>query len=137
MIIDLKPYTQYNEAEILPLYESVGWTNYTARPAMLRAAYEASLYTLAAYDNDQLVGIVRCVGDGASIVFVQDLLVLPDYQRRGIGTLLLRSVMERYADVYQMELLTDDTPKTVAFYESLGFRRDSDMGCCAFLRMRT
>ena len=41
---------------------------------------------------------------------------------------------ERYRTVYQMELLTDDTEKTVAFYEELGFVRVEKWGCCAFVR---
>ena len=42
----------------------------------------------------RLVGLVRVVGDGASIAYVQDLLVHPDWQRRGIGARLLRDAME-------------------------------------------
>ena len=104
---------------------------------MLAEAYRNSLCVLGAYDGDKLVGIIRAVGDGASIVFVQDLLVLPDYQRRGIGARLLKTLMERYADVYQFELLTDDTPKTTSFYEALGFTRADRLGCCAYIKMKT
>ena len=127
-------YTTPDMNEIMNLYASVGWTNYTDHPDMLRAAYAHSLCTLAAYEDERLVGAVRAVGDGASIVFIQDILVLPDYQRRGVGTALLRAMMERYSAVYQMELLTDDTEKTTAFYESLGFVRVEKWGCCAFVR---
>lgn len=121
--------------EVLPLYAAVGWTNYTDRPEMLRQAFEHSLLMLGAYEGDRLVGLLRAVGDGFSVVFIQDLLVLPDCQRRGIGTKLLRALMERYPDVYQLELFTDDTPKTVAFYQSLGLVKDSDAGCCGFMRV--
>ena len=37
--------------------------------------------------------------------------------------------------VYQMELMTDNTAKTVSFYRSAGFVRADDMGCCAFMKM--
>lgn len=121
--------------EVLPLYAAVGWTNYTDRPEMLRQAFEHSLLVLGAYEEDRLVGLLRAVGDGFSVVLVQDILVLPDCQRRGIGTKLLRALMERFPDVYQMELFTDDTPKTVAFYRSLGFVKDSDAGCCGFMKI--
>ena len=95
---------------------------------MLRAAYTHSLCILAAYEDDRLLGVVRAVGDGASIVFIQDILVFPKYQRRSIGKALLCAMMERYRTVYQMELLTDDTEKTVAFYEALGFVRVEKWG---------
>ena len=130
----IRPYETYNEAEILPLYESVGWTNYTRDPAMLRDAYAHSLLTLAAYEDDRLVGVVRAVGDGYSVVLVQDLLLLPAYQHRGIGTALLRAAMERFPDVYQLQLLTDNTPEHAAFYRSLGFTDVSEWGCAAYQR---
>lgn len=120
---------------VLPLYAAVGWTNYTDRPEMLRQAFEHSLLVLGAYEGNRLVGLLRAVGDGFSVVLIQDLLVLPDCQRRGIGTKLVRALMERFPDVYQLELFTDDTPRTVAFYRSLGFVKDSDAGCCGFMRV--
>ena len=102
---------------------------------ILEEAYANSLCVLGAYDSDRLVGIIRAVGDGQTIVFVQDIIVLPEYQRKGIGTKLLKAVMEKYKDVYQMELLTDNTEKTKAFYRSVGFTASDDMGCVAFIRI--
>lgn len=134
MAYSIREYTGYDEREILPLYESVGWTNYTRNPEMLRQAYAHSLRVYAAYDGDALVGVIRVVGDGVSVVFVQDLLVQPDHQRKGVGTALLRKVMEEYEEVYQLHLLTDNTEKTIAFYRSLGFVMDAEFGCRAFSR---
>lgn len=130
----LKDYSTYNEEEILALYSSVGWTNYVQRPEMLKAAYNSSLYILGAYVDARLVGIIRAVGDGASIVFLQDLLVLPAYQRQGIGTKLMQAVLTKFADVYQLALLTEATEKNIAFYKSLGLSKLEEFGCCAFIR---
>ena len=95
--------------DVLPLYEAVGWTNYTTKPEMLKAAYENTLHVLAALnDEGKLVGILRAVGDGASIVFIQDILVTPEYQHQGIGTKLLQMILEKYKNVYQIQLATDD-----------------------------
>lgn len=127
--------TAFDLEEILPLYSAVGWSSYTDRPQMLKSAWENSLLILGAYDGGRLVGAVRAVGDGASIVFVQDILVLPEYQRRGIGTRLLRTLMERFSSVYQLALMTDDTPKTVSFYQSVGLVKAEDTGCRAFIRI--
>ena len=131
----ISEYVDYNEQEILPLYESVGWQNYTQRPQMLKEAYAHSLKIYAAYVNNKLAGIIRVVGDGASVVFVQDLLVYPECQRHGIGTALLKMIMEEYQNVYQMHLMTDNTEKTIAFYQSLGFMMDTDMNCRAFSKL--
>ena len=131
-----KEYNAYKETEILGLYASVGWSNYTREPDMLRRAFSNSLYALAAFDNDKLVGLIRAVGDGASIIFIQDLLILPEYQRRGIGSRLLQILMEKYKKVYQLQLLTDDSKKNIAFYEAVGLKKSSDFNCCAFMRVK-
>ena len=122
-------------SEILDLYEAVGWTNYTTRPERLRAGYAGSLAVWGAFEGENLVGVVRVVGDGATIVFVQDLIVVPSYQRRGIGTQLMYAVMHRFSDVYQMELLTDDGSGACTLYERLGFARSDAMGCVAYIRI--
>ena len=127
-------YKTYNEAEFMALYSSVCWSNYTNNPVMLRKAYKNSLYVLAAYADDKLVGLLRAVGGGSSIVFLQDLIVLPEYQRHGIGSQLMRRVMKKYADVYQLQLLTESSEKNIAFYEYLGLKRVEKYGCCAFIR---
>lgn len=133
-VLRFTEYDTYNEAEIMALYSSVGWSNYTNNSSMLRQAYKSSLYILAAYAGDKLVGILRAVGDGASVVFLQDLIVLPEYQRQGIGSQLMRSVMEKYTDVYQLQLLTEASEKNIAFYEYLGLKKVEKYGCCAFIR---
>ena len=84
MNIEIREYMDFDLDEITGLYQAVGWTNYTARAGMLREAYEHSLCVLGAYLGDRLIGILRAVGDGVSIVLIQDLLVLPEYQRPGV-----------------------------------------------------
>ena len=132
--MEIREYKKYNEDEILRLYTAVGWTAYTEKMTVLREGFKTSMLVLAAYDGEELLGIIRTVGDGATIVFVQDILVFPDKQRLGIGTALLKAVLDRYADVRQIELSTDNTPKTVAFYKSMGFSEMSEIGCCGFMK---
>ena len=120
--------------EILPLYEAVGWSNYTSNPTMLKNALEHSLFLISARDEDgKLVGFLRAVGDGYSILYIQDIIVLPEYQRQGIGTQLLRQTLEYFKEVYQMILTTDSELKTLAFYESNGFTALSKVGCTSFM----
>ena len=132
--MEIREYTEYREEEILHLYTEVGWTAYTKDMSALEQGYKHSLLVLSAYENEELLGIVRAVGDGHTIVFVQDILVFPEKQRQGVGTALLKAVLDRYPDVRQIELVTDNTPKTVAFYKSLGFSELSEIGCCGFVR---
>lgn len=128
-------YLTYNEGEILRLYASVGWTAYTGHPEILRKGFENSMLVLAAYEGNQLLGILRAVGDGHTIVFVQDILVHPSHQRKGIGSALLQAILDTYSHVRQIQLATDNTEKTKAFYHAMGFRELSEIGCCGFMKV--
>ena len=135
--MEIREYRTYNEAEILRLYASVGWTAYTNHPEVLRKGVENSMLTLAAYEGKNLLGIIRTVGDGHTIMFVQDILVFPEYQRKGVGTALLQAILDRYCHVRQIELATDNTAETIAFYKSMGFRELSEIGCNGFMKINT
>ena len=119
--------------DVLHLYQSVGWTNYTNQPQMLEQALTHSLATYLARDGEKIVGLVRLVGDGFSSVFVQDLIVLPSYQRQGIGSNLMKEALADYKDAYQVQLATEQTEKTLAFYRSLGFETLSTYDCTGMI----
>ena len=118
---------------IFHLYQAVGWTNYTNQPLMLEKALSHSLAIYLALDGDAVVGLVRLVGDGFSSVFVQDLIVLPTYQSQGIGSRLMKQALGDYKDVYQVQLVTDQTEKTLGFYRSLGFETLSTYDCTGMI----
>ena len=115
--------------DVLHLYQAVGWTNYTHQPEMLEQALSHSLVIYVALDGDAVVGLIRLVGDGFSSVFVQDLIVLPSYQRQGIGSALMKEALEDYKDAYQVQLVTDQTERTLGFYRSMGFETLSTYDC--------
>ena len=131
MAIELREYTTYIEEEVLPLYKSVGWSLYVNQPEKLKQAYEHSLHVIGAYDGERLVGLIRVVGDGVSIIFIQDLLVHEEYHRQGIGTQLIVAILEKYKEVRQKALLTDDFHAQKAFYRKAGFMPISETkGIC-------
>ncbi len=109
-------------AELAALYESVGWSAYTTDPDDLRTAVANSTYVVTARVGAELVGLARGLSDDISIFYLQDLLVRPEYQRRGIGTALINNCLERFGHVRQKVLLTDDLPAQHRFYESAGYR---------------
>jgi len=115
--------------DVLHLYQAVGWTNYTHQPQMLEQALSHSLVIYLALDGDAVVGLIRLVGDGFSSVFVQDLIVLPSYQRQGIGSSLMKEALEDFKEVYQVQLATEQTEKNVGFYRSMGFETLSTYNC--------
>lgn len=120
--IVLKEYKEYKPLEVLALYKSVYWSLYVNDPDKLKKSYDNSLYTVGAYIDDQLVGMVRVLGDGVTIVFFQDVLVHSDYQRQGIGTLLMKHVLDKYKHVRQKALITDDSIFQKTFYRSVGLK---------------
>ena len=122
-----------NINDVLHLYQAVGWTNYTHQPQMLEKSLSHSLAIYLALDGDTVVGLVRLVGDGFSSVFVQDLIVLPSYQCQGIGSALMKKALEDFKDVYQVQLVTDQTEKTMEFYRSLGFETLSTYDCSGMI----
>ena len=115
--------------DVLHLYQAVGWTNYTHQTPMLEQALSHSLAVYMALDGDAVVGLIRLVGDGFSSVFVQDLIVLPSYQRQGLGSALMKEALKDYKDAYQVQLVTEETEKNVGFYRSMGFEVLSTYDC--------
>ena len=133
--MEIRRYTTYHEAEVLSLYRSVGWTVYADNPAMVKAAFAGSLLVLGAFVQDELIGLIRAVGDGVSILYIQDVLVAPEHQRKGVGKKLLQAMLAQYPSIYQTVLMTDNIPERAAFDRACGFTAAADMGCCAFIRM--
>ncbi|HEW1054530.1 TPA: GNAT family N-acetyltransferase [Streptococcus pneumoniae] len=119
--------------DVLHLYQAVGWTNYTHQPQMLEQALSHSLVIYLALDGDAVVGLIRLVGDGFSSVFVQDLIVLPSYQRQGIGSSLMKQALEDLKEAYQVQLATEQTEKNVGFYRSMGFETLSTYDCTGMI----
>lgn len=119
--------------DLLALYSSVGWTNYTNYPTMLEEAVKSSLWNLAVYDEKELVAYIRLVGDGHSVLLVQDLLVRPDHQCQGIGKKLLEEALATFPHVYQRLLVTECSEKNLTFYQSLGFVELSEQACTGMI----
>ena len=119
---------------IMNLYGDVSWTAYTSNPSKLEQAISNSLKVWTAWDDDLLVGLARVVGDSSTIIYIQDVLVLQAYQKKGIGSQLLKIILDEYKDIRQIILLTDDTDKTIKFYEKNGFTKVSKYKSVAFMK---
>ncbi|WP_349549854.1 GNAT family N-acetyltransferase [Leuconostoc pseudomesenteroides] len=115
------------ENDLTKLYNSVGWFAYTNTRVNLMAAVANSLMVVSAWADNQLVGLVRVVGDGETIIFIQDILVDPKFQSQQVGTELMNRVLSQYPAVRQKVLLTEEAPDVRHFYEKFGFR-SADQG---------
>ncbi len=123
----------FNEDAILNLYNNNGWSNYTEDKESLFKGIKNSLYICAAYETGTLVGLIRAVGDGNTIIYIQDILVLDVYKRKGIGTKLINKVLNKYKDIRQICLTTDLTEYQKKFYESCGFKEYIDKKITGFI----
>lgn len=110
-------------AEYLKLRESVGWKKLSERQAEL--ALENCIYCISAYDEGKLIGMGRVVGDGAVICYIQDLIVLPEYHGRGVGSALIKHlknyVSSLSADGEEMMLALMCAKGREGFYIKNGF----------------
>ena len=123
---------------VVDLYASVGWTAYTKRPDLLATALAGSTHIVVAHREGRLIGLARVISDSASIAYLQDVLVHPTQQRRGVGAALVHAVLQPFEHVRQKVLLTDDGPKQRAFSTKLGWHSTDDHDpprLCAFVRI--
>ena len=111
--------------ELLTLYGAVGWSAYTTDPLRLQRSVRESAHIVCAWNNGALIGSARIVSDFGTLVYLQDVLVDPQFQRRGIGTELISRVLVPFADIRQTVLLTDADPRLTDFYTALNFREVS------------
>jgi GNAT superfamily N-acetyltransferase len=107
-------------ADLAALYGAVGWTAYTRDPDALHRAVAASAWVATAWDGPTLIGLCRVLSDDVAIAWLQDVLVAPSAQRRGLGRRLVVAALDRYAHVRTFALMTDDRPEQHAFYRALG-----------------
>ena len=117
------------------LYQDAGWSIYCEDLDKLLKAFQNSCDIITAWQGEKLVGLVRTVGDGETILYIQDLLVLKEFRRQGIGSSLLGKVVENYPGVRQKVLLTDDTRETRRFYQAADFRKAAELDLLCYVRM--
>lgn len=90
-----------------------------SRPYDLAAATAALTRTsnIGAWDNDRLVGAIRVLTDGYFFATVPEILVDPDYQRRGIGRELMFRAL---AIAPRGALFFGAQRQSLGFFEKLG-----------------
>ena len=124
--------TAIDAKSILNLYNDAGWTAYTNTPETLIQGISNSLTVYYAWEEKKLVALLRIIGDGSTIIYIQDILVLKKFRRMGIGKNLIKMVLSDYNHVRQVVLLTDISDTTDSFYTSCGFSPAEDAGCRSY-----
>jgi ribosomal protein S18 acetylase RimI-like enzyme len=97
----------------------VGWPNPPSPENHLRILH-GSQHRLLAIDteNSQVVGFITALSDGVSAAYIPHLEVLPQYQGQGIGTELVRRMLDKLRHLYMIDLMCDADLQP--FYERMG-----------------
>lgn len=70
--------------------KTTGWA--MLDDSVLEKGLKKDLFSVCIYDDEKLIGIGRVVGDGAVYFYVQDIIVIPEYQGKGIGKKIMQRV---------------------------------------------
>lgn len=123
----------FNQQAIQDLFLSVRWisANY---PSRLYKALLNSSAVLTAWDESQLIGLVRILDDTEMLAYIHYVLVKPDYQGQGIAGRMIEMVKERYKTYLYIEVMPEES-KNAVFYQKHGFKIMDDgvsMQLCNF-----
>lgn len=133
MKIEYKTVKKFTEEQLERLFRSVGWVsaNY---PDRLVKAMENSDTVVSAWADDELIGLVNALDDGALTAYIHYLLIDPRYQRNGIASEMIGMLKEKYQD-YLYLILIAENKDVVRFYEKMKFQTEENavpMAICHF-----
>lgn len=103
----------------------VGWPNPPSPETFHRLLAGSYRISLAVDERGRVVGFAQAISDGVLTAFIPLLEVLPQHQGRGLGTALMRHLLEQLGHLYAVDLSCDDD--VVPFYERLGMGRGNAM----------
>lgn len=108
--------------QLYQLFVAVGWADETVTTQSMIENFNNpfinSTVVISAWCKDNLVGCIRALSDTMFRSVIYDLAVLPEYQKQGIGTQLVKRCMDVYPD---SEWVLETVPERISFYESIGF----------------
>ncbi|MFD1901923.1 GNAT family N-acetyltransferase [Enterococcus termitis] len=113
--------------EWIYLRNSVKWSNHSNEEYKL--AKEKTLFGVTIYLNNKVIAMGRIVGDGLICFYLQDVIVHPNWQKNGIGKIvverLLSYIYKNAANNATVALLA--AKGTEKFYTSIGFSTRSKL----------
>lgn len=106
-----------------PLFLSTGWNDiFKMNEQAIEKAISNSSFSVSAYSSGRLVGFARAVSDKVMYATIYDVVVLPKYKNKGIGTKLVANITKQCKDagVYSVHLFAADG--TESFYNQMGYQ---------------
>ena len=114
------------------LTNSVGWG--TRDNFIVEEALKNTLYSLCVYDDNKLIGYGRIIGDKTIFLYIQDIMVVPEYQNKHIGTGIMENLLNRINEFKKINpnirTYLGASKGKECFYEKFGFisRPNEDLG---------
>ncbi len=101
-------------------------TGFMERPLeQVERALQNDLYHVAAVSEGKVIGMGRLVGDGAMYWYLQEIIVLPEYQGQGIGKRIVNKLLEHVRNTAipgtWVEVGLTAVKGKEPFYEKFGF----------------
>ena len=121
-----------NVAEFNLLYDSVGWGAYDND--ISKKALDNTFYSISVYDDNEIIGYGRLIGDTICFLYIHDIMVKPEYQGNKIGTMIMNKLLEKISQIEQensdLRVYLGASKNKEKFYEKFGFvkRIDADLG---------
>ena len=114
------------------LYDAVGWGSYDEKVS--EKALANTMYSVSVYDDDKIIGYGRIIGDGICFLYIHDVMVIPKYQNKKVGSQIMNKLLEKVNQIkienpYVRVYLGASKGKE-KFYERFGFitREDANLG---------
>lgn len=119
-----------NIQEFNYLTDQVGWG--TRDEKIVKRALDNTLYSISIYDEEKIIGYGRIIGDETIFVYIQDVMVIPSYQNKKIGTEIMNKLLEKISIYREINpnlrtYLGADLNKE-SFYRRFGFKTRSEAG---------
>lgn len=113
--------------EFKALYDTTGWGSTTRSPSYYQGALRGSWFTCSAYHSGKLIGFARVISDGCLHAFITEMIVAPELQRKGIGSVLLSTALQACKSAGITDIQLFSAKGKSKFYERHGFvARPSD-----------
>lgn len=125
-----------SKSELKNIYLSCGWSEYLKDEERFVDAIKSSSVLITVWDDKKLVGLLRALSDFDYVIYIQDILLLPRFQNRGIGSRLIRLVEEKYPKVRQIILIADNNGRLDEFYSRNKYDKLRDYSINGYVKFR-
>jgi len=114
--------------EIVELYKAGGWWKESYNPSSIHQMIIGSFVFAVVVDNksDKAVGMGRVISDGVSDAYIQDLVVLPEYRKKGLGKKLVDILIKQCLSKGIVWIGVIAEPGSDKLYQGLGFKPMKD-----------